>query len=897
MLEQGSEILDASDTTLQQWREDLDDLSFINNLRRGMHTLKGDARIAGQRPMGDLAHAMESILEAVSRGEIEGSAVLEPLQRTLDRLSTMLGQLSQHQPMTRADTLIAELNRILHRDDSAKLPEAESEEKATQEALLSTFIQETASLLDALDLTLRRWSQDTDNRELLADLQRDMHTLRGNARLAGFGPMGELAGAAGDMLQAVDKSQISINSELIDLTEQILDGLNRLLGQVRDKQTLKRPDGLLSEIANLLGETQSKKRLAAPIIARPQTAPKPSTATLRKALSAAGNSIRVDSELLGHLTNQIGESSIFRARVEQGVNAFRFNLGELSQTVTRLRQQLRRLEIETEAQILFRHEEGKEHGRDFDPLELDRFSELQQVSRSLLEIVDDLTSVQNGLEDQAQSITHLLYQQGQVNQEVQQNMMKTRMVRFSTVVPRLRRVLRQAAQELGKQAELELEGAESDVDRTVLEHMVPALEHMLRNAAAHGIETPEQRRAAGKPEAGRVTLALRREGAEQVVELRDDGGGLNFDAIRTKAESKGLLKAGQTVREQELAAFLLQPGFSTAEQVSQISGRGVGLDVLNEAIVAMRGALQIQSKPGRSTTFAVRLPFSLEVTQALLVQAGEDTFAVPLLSISAVDRLAPGELETYLAGETVLHHYGDHDYPVHNIGVLFGSEPAPLDEVEELRPPLLLFRSAEASAALQIDAILSKEEIVIKPVSPQLNEVPGISGATVLGDGRVVIVLDPAALVRNIEILNESSTFVPRIRPKEPERLQALVVDDSITMRKITTRLLERHNVRVESAKDGVEAVAALETAPPSFVILDIEMPRMDGFELLAHIRNQPHTKNLPVIMVTSRSGEKHRGRALRLGVDDYLIKPYQDDELLNSIRAVLAARGVELTL
>ncbi|MCB1810839.1 MAG: Hpt domain-containing protein, partial [Candidatus Competibacteraceae bacterium] len=461
LLEEGSEILDASDTTLQQWREELENLDLINNLRRGMHTLKGGARIAGLSAMGDLAHAMESILDAVSRQEIKGQTVLDPLQRTLDRLSSMLGQLGQRQSITPADDLIQFLQQLLNKEASTHQAHGKQEDEATEAILLSTFVQETATLLDACDLTLRRWGQSPDNRELLADLLRDLQTLRGNARLAGYAPMGELAGVTGDVLRAVEKGQLEANDELVGVLEQALDGLNRLLKQVRDEQALKRPDALLSEISTMLSELQQKTQ-AAPTTAQP----KPSTAAVRKALATAGNSIRIDAGLLANLANQIGESSIFRSRVEQGVNAFRSNLGELSQTVNRLRQQLRRLEIETEAQILFRHEEGREHGRDFDPLELDRFSELQQVSRSLMEIVDDLANVQNGLEDQAQSVTHLLYQQGQVNQEVQQNMMKTRMVEFSTVVPRLRRVLRQAAQELGKKADLVVQGAESDVDRT-----------------------------------------------------------------------------------------------------------------------------------------------------------------------------------------------------------------------------------------------------------------------------------------------------------------------------------------------------------------------------------------------------------------------------------------------
>ncbi|MDS4040990.1 MAG: hybrid sensor histidine kinase/response regulator, partial [Candidatus Competibacter sp.] len=589
------------------------------------------------------------------------------------------------------------------------------------------------------------------------------------------------------------------------------------------------------------------------------------------------------------------------ARIDQGVGAMSFNLNELEQTIARLRRQVTNLATQAEARIQSRQDQGaKAHQLEFDPLELDRFTELQQVSRSLMEIADDLGNVGNTMSEHAREITTLLDQQAKVNKEIQQGLMRTGMVRFGSVIPRLRRVVRQASQELGKRAELLVGGEESEVDRTVLENMVAPLEHMLRNSLAHGIEAPEQRRAAGKSDIGTITLSLRREGAELVLELGDDGGGLNFDAIRAKGTEKGLLLPEQPATQEELIALLLRPGFSTASTVTQISGRGVGMDVVNAAIRAMRGALLIQTEPGQGTRFIVRLPFSLSVTQALLVQAGDATFAIPLLSIELVARLKESEFQAYLSGEQSQHQYSDRHYPVHNLGILIGSEHLlPFEEAKDRRPPVLLFRSAEASAALQVEAVQGNQEIIVKPVGPQFNGVPGISGATVLGDGRVVVVLELAALVRNIGSQRQKQTESRALRMARQEirqeRISIMVIDDSITMRKVTARILERHNIHAITAKDGLDAVAMLQTQVPDLAILDIEMPRMDGFEVVAHVRNQPYLRHLPVIMVTSRGGEKHRERAMKLGVNDYLTKPYQEEQLMQSIRKILGERALEL--
>ncbi len=904
-VDEADEILNASDVTLQRWSSEPQNTELLNDLRREMHTLKGSSRMAGFTVIGDLSHAAESLLEGISKGDIpHDDHWVSLLQTALDALNDMVLRVRQGVEPGVADDLVNELREQLaaHGHEAGASAQATAAMDMTEydADLLESFLYESSEILDASDEALRRWDSE-EGAEFINDLRREMHTLKGSARMTGIMTVGDLAHALESVLEAIVKGELKAADAPKTLIQRTLDKLNDMLSQVKAGSNPSSAGELIQALNALTGEVASSQ--AAPVVVVTTAKVEPAASKALKKV-AESETIRVSAELLNALINQMGESSIYRARVDQGVGNLRFNLGELEQTVSRLRQQLRRLEIETEAQITFRYEEtsaAHEHD-EFDPLELDRFSELQQLSRSLMEIVDDLTNVQNGLEDQAQEMSFLLDQQAKVNKEIQQGLMRTRMVSFESVVPRLRRVVRQVAQELGKRAELIISGSESEIDRAILENMVAPLEHMLRNAVFHGIESGDDRRVVNKPEVGTIGLDIRREGAELVLVLSDDGAGLNFAAIRAKAEERGWLSADQSATEQELIGFLLQPGFSTAQQVTQISGRGVGMDVLNATIKSMRGALLIQSESGKGTTFVVRLPYSLAVTQALLVRVGEDTYAVPLLSIEAITRIEEDHLHRYMAGQQVELEYGSARYPVYNLGLMFGYQEAISSYGDaDRRPPALLFRSAEARAALQVEAVQGCQEIIVKPVSPQLHSVPGISGATVLGDGRVVVVLELAALVRSLSsgdqkvLVTEAVRHAKRRRAAYDEQLTAMVIDDSITMRKVLARFLERMNIRVIVAKDGVEAVALLEEQVPDIAFLDIEMPRMDGFEVMTHIRNQPHLKQLPVIMVTSRSGEKHRERGRRLGVNEYLIKPYQEDEMVQSIRRALGERELEL--
>ena len=602
---------------------------------------------------------------------------------------------------------------------------------------------------------------------------------------------------------------------------------------------------------------------------------------------------RVDAELLDQLLNISGEASIARSRLEQQLGSIDFNLGELSRTVIRLKEQLRSLEIETEAQILHRHEDESAHRGDFDPLELDRYSSIQQFSRALAETANDVASIQQLLENLAKDTQNLLQQQARTITELQNGLMRTRMVPFQRHVQRLARIVRQAASDTGKRAELVVEGAAGELDRQVLERMLPPFEHMLRNAVVHGIEKPEERVRKGKAETGKIVLELHREGAEVMVRLIDDGGGMNLNAIREKGAALGLIPAGQMLSDEDAMQLILEPGFSTAGSITQQAGRGVGMDVVATEIKRLGGALHMETKAGEGTVFTIRLPFTLAISHALVVRTGEEFYALPLPTVEGVLRLSKAEVTAHLGRDGNLFDYGGQKYRFQHLATFVSLEPSPLPE-QDVTIPVVLVRAGEHSTGLVADELVGSREIVVKSVGPQISSIRGISGATILGDGRIVIILDIGALVRAEWRGRPQSQIVPK--EKTDKRTFAMVVDDSITVRRVTQRLLERNGMRVLTARDGMDAVTLLQDNVPDIILLDIEMPRMDGYEVAAHVRNDPRLKDVPIIMITSRVGEKHRARAIELGVDDYLGKPYQEAQLLDAIAPLVeksrAARG-----
>ncbi|QWF15944.1 Hpt domain-containing protein [Lysobacter capsici] len=772
--------------------------------------------------------------------------------------------------------------------------------------LVDIFVEEGGDLLDHSDGLLAQLREAPNEREPLVGLQRDLHTLKGGARMAGIMAVGELGHVMESLLEAVVDQRTELGRDGIVLLERGFDRLHGMVTRVGTRRAIAMPDALIAVFeARSRGQTvpgliEDEHADAAATLAPRSDATdsgelKPLSAPILDApfadeddigVRAPQEQVRIRADLLDRLVNYAGEVAIYRARLEQQLGAFRGAIAEMAQTNLRMRDQLRRLEIETEAQIIARYQrEGESGDQSFDPLELDRFSTLQQLSRALGESAADQNSLQNTLDDLTRQYETLLLQQSRVSSELQEGLMRTRMVPFDTLLPRLRRVVRQASSELGKQVALKLEGTQGELDRNVLERMTAPLEHMLRNAVAHGLEKPEQRRAAGKPDEGTVRIAVRREGSEVVLEVADDGAGLDRAAIRRRGEERGLVRTDAVLSEADLDTLILEPGFSTADEVSRLAGRGVGMDVVASEVRQLGGTLDIHSNPGKGVHFTLRLPQTLAVTQAVFVRIGETTFAVPIASVRGVGRLSREVLD---AGD-VSYRYGGEDYHVHDLGMLVGHAPAKAEG--QLQMPLLLIRSGDLRAAVTIDQVIGNREIVVKPVGPQVASVPGIFGATIMGDGRVVVILDIAPLVRRRAALLQDFTqnAPPPQAPAETRRVPlVMVVDDSVTMRKVTGRVLERHNFEVVTAKDGIDALERLGERVPDLMLLDIEMPRMDGYELATQMKADPHLRDVPIVMITSRTGEKHRQRAFEIGVERYLGKPYQEPELMRNVFELL---------
>ena len=763
--------------------------------------------------------------------------------------------------------------------------------------LVDIFVEEGNELLDHSDGLLAKLREAQDDRNLIIELQRDLHTLKGGARMAGINAIGDLGHAIESLLEQVAAQRVELGLDGIRALERGFDNLHAMLAKTGEHRAVAIPTALIVEF-NVRAQGAPLPAAAETAEAVPLADLKPLSAPVETVADAGvveemvfpqggQEHVRIRADLLDRLVNYAGEVAIYRARLEQQLGAFRGAMGELDRTNTRLHDQLRRLDLETEAQIVARYQREQDRADPvFDPLELDRFSTLQQLSRALGESAADLAGLQNVLDDLSRQYDGLLQQQSRVSSELQDGLMRARMLPFDSLVPRLRRVLRQAAADTGKQARLELDGAHGELDRNVLERMTAPLEHLMRNAVAHGLETPEARRAAGKGQEGTVRIRLRREGSEMVLQVSDDGAGINHEAIRRRAVERGLIAADAQPGNNELERMILESGFSTAEDVSQLAGRGVGMDVVYSEVRQLGGSLDIGSVNNKGTTFTLRLPQTLAVTQAVFVQIGETQFAVPVAAVGGIGRIARERFDT--SGGVYL--YGGQEYTLYDLGVLTGHEPAKAEGQPQI--PLLLVNAGDLRAAVAVDQVLGNREIVVKPVGPQLTSVPGIYGATITGDGSVVVILDAAPLVRRYVAQPQAVRHVVETQAQRRVPL-VMVVDDSLTMRKVTGRVLERHNLEVAVARDGVEALEKLEDRIPDLMLLDIEMPRMDGYELATAMRADPRYRNVPIVMITSRTGDKHRQRAFEIGVQRYMGKPYQELDLMRNVYDLLGIARV----
>ncbi|MFY1665536.1 Hpt domain-containing protein [Pseudomonas sp. Pseu.R1] len=901
-LEEAVDILDGAGKALQRWLDDPDNAMPLSSLQRDLHTLKGGARMAEIGPVGDLGHELESLYEAlIDRRCMYSSPLAALLVRSHDQLAAMLDQLQNRAELTTADALIEEI-REFRQSSFAAVPESEPRNVGSMiqplderdPELLEIFLEEADDIIESSSAALVRWQAEPQNTVEVENLLRDLHTLKGGARMVEITSIGDLAHELESLYEGLSSGALKNGALLNGLLQSGHDMLADMVDAVRGYEPLPNPALLIDSIAQYSASgaihEAAVKPLEEPVIAPPPAVESAPVTPEPDAERAGPEMVKVPAEQLEDLVNLAGETSIFRGRIEQQVSDAQATLAEMEITIERMRDQLRRLDIETQGRILSRDHQAERLGyEEFDPLEMDRHSQLQQLSRALFESASDLMDLKETLDTRAHDAETLLQQQARVNTELQENLMRTRMVPFERMVPRLRRIVRQVSGELNKKVRFDVINAEGEMDRNVLERMVAPLEHMLRNAVDHGQESTEKRLAAGKPEVGHITLSLAHEGGDIVIEMSDDGAGVDFEAVRRKAIKRGLIAPDAELSEHDTLQFILQAGFSTAETITQISGRGVGMDVVHAEVKELGGSMVIDSKAGQGARFRIRLPFSVSVNQALMVQCGDEQYAVPLNSVEGIVRVMPSELEACYQSSPARYQYSDRTYELRYLGeLLHNSQPPKL--IGQTQPlPVLLVHVHDQWVAVQVDALAGSREIVVKNLGPQFSGVQGITGATILGDGSVVLILDLFAHIRRhhaqrlaLHVSGQAPT--PYIEAEHTRPLLVMVVDDSVTVRKVTGRLLERNGMNVLTAKDGVDAMALLQEHTPDVMLLDIEMPRMDGFEVASKVREDEALKHLPIIMITSRSGQKHRDRAMALGVNDYMSKPYQEAALLESI-------------
>ena len=783
--------------------------------------------------------------------------------------------------------------------------------------LFPIFEEEALELLPQLGGAMRQWSERPDNLSARGEVLRVLHTLKGSARLAGALRLGEMTHRMESSIERLGSEDLTVAQvePLLANFDGLLsnfDGLRNAPEQVfslpevgQDASTLEADEAALvaqgvatpsstgtatTLPANLLPQIRLASRAAAPAPAR----------------QLGNQTVRVRSQLLDRLVNQAGEVMITRSRLEARLDQMRSSMVDLSGNLERLRLQLREIEVQSESQMQSRMALAKETAQQFDPLEFDRFTRVQELTRIMAESVNDVATVQRNLQRTVEGTEDDLIAQGRQARGLQRDLLRTRMVEFEAISERLYGVVRQAAKETGKQVKLDITGGSMDMDRGVLDRMAPAFEHLLRNSVAHGIESPEARLAAGKPAVGTIAIALQHQSNEVSVNFSDDGAGLDLPRIRRKAFESGVVSDAHGLSDADAANLIFLPGFSTAASVTEMSGRGIGMDVVRSEMNALGGRIETSSVQGSGTRFNLVLPLTTAVTQVVLLRLGDLVIGVPANLIEIVRRVPAKELEVaYLSNEFA--HSGD-KIPFYWAGALLQAS-SHSNEMLTKNLPVSVFRSAGQRVAAHVDEVLGNQEVVVKNLGPQLSRLPGLTGMSVLASGAVVLIYNPVALASvygdqaralrqtamaaseaNEGSRSQSTQVMPPMMAGVTQVPLIMVVDDSITVRRVTQRLLKREGYRVVMAADGLQALERLQDEKPTLVLSDIEMPRMDGFDLARNIRGDAKLHDLPIIMITSRIAEKHREHARELGVDHYLGKPYAEDELLRLVRQYCAA-------
>lgn len=853
---------------------------------------------------------------------------------------------------------------------------------------LEVFREEAQEHLQTITAGIAQLETDPGEGGVLQTVRRAMHTLKGAAGMMGFTPIQQIAHASEDLLDRFVEEGISLTPDILSLLLDTSEALDQLISGVTtdpaEQQQLAR--SLTQRYAVATGSPVAPPPVeSAADFDRSDAIPSAGATEVESAHEAPTGStapdlsVRLQLSKLDDLVNLFGELLINRSILEERLDRLNRIVGDSVVVGERLRDVGGQLETRFEAATLPsgrsasattavpRRENGNgwaasnpgqafagglqgaipAHASEFDELELDRYTEFHRLSRGLSEGVADAVTLSHEMETIIRECQASFARENRLTSDFQDRLLKARLVPLQSLVPRLYRTVRASALREGKEVEFFAEGMSTEVDRKVFEEVAGPLLHLVRNAVNHGIERPSVREAEGKPRAGKIFVSAAYEGNQVVISVRDDGAGVNPQKIREKAVAHGWIDPYASLSEKEAINLMFRSGISTADALTEESGRGVGLDVVRDSVTRLRGTVEVDSGANRGTLFTMKFPISLQIARAVLVRVGSQTLAIPMAVVDQIGRL---DYYQRVPGEPPAIELRGERYPLSHLASYLKLQPGQVDE----RASVLLVNAGKRRVALLVDSVVAQQEVVSKPLGPHLREVRGVAGAAVLGNGQVVLILElhellaqqphdairlpqpgaraaattvtrmptspmhtypsaadtrtppyggiapspaapPASQPRREFVVGRppsSSASQNRVVvPPQAQNSYVLVVDDSPSVRRVVSNMLKAHGWEVQTARDGVEALEVIARQIPAAVLLDIEMPRMDGYELMATVRSQEQYRSLPLIVLTSRAATKHQQRALQLGADAYVVKPYQDEELLSTIATLVQAR------
>ena len=782
--------------------------------------------------------------------------------------------------------LSAKLEETIH---GGSLPNQNASNDEDDAEMQAVFVEEGTELLEEICGIFKDWKENVNDKSYLDKALHILHTLKGSSLSVGLSEFGEVVHEVESLIEDHQERNAPFNVSLISTLLNVSDELLAVLQQGGDSEQANRYSALITVLKNIAKAENSIADEQAPV-QNDVTVPTINKKITKLPVNAKEQTVKVSNILLDRLISGMGEVNVSQAQLSQKNKDRENQIKELTLTIERLYQQLRKLDIETEAQVLFKVDKAVE-ATDFDPLELDRYTHIQQLSRSLLESISDLEDIRDTLIASDDEIALLIQKESSLSDTLMEDLLRTRVVDFSRYGRRFERLIRQLSSDLGKPTKLVVEGSETEIDRFILNELQTPIEHIIRNAMAHGVEPAEVRTARGKIEEACITLNLSREGSEIHLIISDDGSGIDVSKIKEKALKLDLIKESDTLTDQGLIQFILKPGFSTLDEVSTLAGRGIGMDIVNDTILNIGGGLTIHSEKDKGSSFHLVFPYTMAINKALMVKVSDVQYGIPNNFIQSVVRIPTKLLQHALTQKQPVLEYLGKDYQLHNLSQLLGYGEGQVLSGHTRFITVLLLGSRQEKHAVIVDELMGNKEVMVKPLGLHLDMISWLSGSTVSDEGDIVLMLDLPSLASTGMPQQMGDAEPIAVTPELKTAPLVMVVDDSITFRKVATKLLKKQGYEVVDARDGMDAVEKLTNICPDLFLLDVEMPRMDGFELAQHIRHTDGINDCPIVMVTSRTGEKHKNHAKDIGVNDYFGKPFDNKLLVASINGLLESQ------